>query len=59
VRIDYSHAAAVGTCTVFNIKGNAYRLITKISYRQQKVLIRFVLTHKEYDKENWKDDCVG
>jgi mRNA interferase HigB len=59
VRIDYPHADVVGTCTVFNIKGNAYRLITKIFYRQQKVLIRFVLTHKEYDKEKWKDDCIG
>jgi mRNA interferase HigB len=57
VRIDYPHADAVGACTVFNIKGNNYRLITKIFYQQKKILIRFVLTHKEYDKGRWKDDC--
>jgi mRNA interferase HigB len=57
VRTDYPHADLVGTCTVFNIKGNAYHLVTKIFYRQKKVLIRFVLTHKDYDREGWKDDC--
>lgn len=56
VRVDYPHADAVGVCTVFNIKGNRYRLITKVFYKRQVVLIRFVLTHKEYDKEGWKDE---
>lgn len=54
---DYSHADLVGTCTIFDISGNRYRLITKISYRTQKVFIRFVLTHADYDKENYKNDC--
>jgi len=44
-------------CTIFNIGGNKYRLISHINYRRQKVYILPVLTHKEYDKENWKDDC--
>ena len=57
IRTVYPHADAGGECTVFNIKGNDYRLITKIFYRHQTVLVRFVLTHKEYDKEKWKDDC--
>jgi mRNA interferase HigB len=57
VRTDYPHADLVGTCTVFNIKGNAYRLVTKIFYRQKKVLIRRGLTHQEYDRGRWKDDC--
>ena len=56
-RQDFRHADSVGTCTVFNIKGNDYRLITKIFYARKRVLTRFVLTHKEYDKGAWKNDC--
>ena len=37
---------------VFNIKGNNYRLVVKISYEYQMVWIRFIGTHKEYDKIN-------
>lgn len=34
---------------VFNIKGNAYRLITKFNFDKQWIFIRFVGTHKEYE----------
>ena len=37
---------------VFNIKGNDYRLIAKINYEKQWMFIRFIGTHKEYDKIN-------
>jgi hypothetical protein len=40
-----------------NIKGNAYRLISKIYYPNKTVLVRAVLTHAEYDKRIWKNDC--
>lgn len=46
----------VGNFTVFNIKGNNYRLITYIDYQDQLIFIRAILTHSEYDKENWKND---
>jgi mRNA interferase HigB len=52
----YPKAEAVSNFTVFNIKGNRYRLITDIQYRKQLIYIKYVLTHAEYDKENWKDD---
>ena len=39
---------------VFNIKGNHYRLIVKISYGYQMVWTRFIGTHAEYDKINAK-----
>jgi mRNA interferase HigB len=35
---------------VFNIKGNTYRLVTKINYEKQWIFIRFIGTHTEYDK---------
>jgi mRNA interferase HigB len=53
------HADLVGRCTVFNIGGNKYRLITKVKYSKQTVYIRFVLTHAEYNKGGWKHDCYG
>lgn len=35
---------------VFNIKGNSFRLVTRINYEKQWVFIRFIGTHQEYDK---------
>src|SRR2546428_12132695 len=40
--------------TVFNIKGNRYRLITAIHYNRQVVYVMRFLTHAEYDKDAWK-----
>jgi mRNA interferase HigB len=57
VKAIFPHADAVGDCTVFNIGGNKYRLITRISYEKQVIFIRFVLTHSEYDKGSWKNEC--
>ncbi len=37
---------------VFNIKGNDYRLVTSINYDFKIIYIRFIGTHKEYDKIN-------
>ena len=42
----------VGDYYVFDIGGNKYRLITAIHFDRQMVFIRYVFTHKEYDK--WK-----
>ena len=50
----YRHADPVGDKTVFNIRGNRYRLITKIDYSAGTVQVREILTHAEYDKGEWK-----
>jgi mRNA interferase HigB len=56
VRQTFPSADNVEQLTVFNIGGNNYRLITKINFLQQRVYIRNVLTHGEYDKDNLKKD---
>jgi mRNA interferase HigB len=35
---------------VFNLKGNDYRLVTAIDYEFQIIFIRFIGTHKQYNK---------
>ena len=49
VRRVFPSADAMWKFTVFNIKGNAYRLITEINYRTGRIFVRNVLTHAEYD----------
>ena len=56
VQQTYSSAEAVGNFTVFNIKGNRYRLIVSINYLRQIIYFKYFLTHAEYDKDNWKND---
>ena len=48
---DYKNASIIGDGrVVFNIKGNDYRLIISIDYEFQVIFIRFIGTHKQYDK---------
>lgn len=54
VREVFPTADAVGKFTVFDIKGNAYRLITEINYQTGRIFLRHVLTHAEYSKGGWK-----
>ena len=54
VRRVFPTADAVEGFTVFNIKGNAYRLITEINYLTRRIFLRHVLTHAEYSKGGWK-----
>ena len=35
---------------VFNIKGSDYRLVVVIQFRPKFIYIRFIGTHKEYDR---------
>lgn len=52
----FPSADGVENLTVFDIGGNKYRLIALVDYEYQKVFIRAILTHAEYDKEGWKND---
>jgi mRNA interferase HigB len=54
LRATFGSADYVNGLTVFDIGGNKYRLIASIHYDRQKVYIRAVLTHAEYDRNDWK-----
>ena len=39
---------------VFNIAGNKYRLVVDVDYSRQAVFVKFIGTHKQYDKLDLK-----
>jgi len=53
---DQVRVASGNPVVVFNICGNAYRLICAIHYNTGKVFLLRFLTHAEYDKDRWKDE---
>jgi mRNA interferase HigB len=57
VRRTLKNADGVGDCVVFNIAHNDARLIAVVNYEFQTVTVLAVLSHKEYDKDGWKDAC--
>lgn len=53
IKEQYGNASIVGNNrVVFNIHGNTYRLVVQINYHASVVYIRFIGTHKQYDKIN-------
>lgn len=55
IKREYPSASIIeGSRMVFNIKGNHYRLIVKINYEFEIIWIRFIGTHKQYDKVDAK-----
>ncbi len=51
IKTDYRNASFVANNRViFNIKGNTYRLVVAVNYDYGIIYIRFVGSHKEYDK---------
>jgi mRNA interferase HigB len=51
VKKSFGNASIVGEDrVVFNIKGNDYRLVAAIDYARKVVFIKWLGTHKEYDR---------
>ena len=51
VKASYAHASIIGADRiVFNIKGNSYRMIVAINYERGVLFIKWLGTHKAYDK---------
>jgi mRNA interferase HigB len=52
IKTAFNATDKVGYFYVFDIGGNKYRIVAAIHFDYQKLYVRHVLTHKEYDK--WK-----
>lgn len=51
IKHQYAHASLLANNrVVFNIKGNDQRLIVAVAYRFGAIYVKFIGTHKEYDK---------
>ena len=46
----------LGTSQFLILKVIAIALIVDIVYSTQRIYIKYVLTHAEYDKDKWKND---
>lgn len=57
LRSDFPTADLVGNCTVFNIAGNHFRLIARAFFTNHKVYVLRVMTHAEYDRNDWVSGC--
>ena len=51
IKAAYRNASFVANNrVVFNVKGNAYRLVAAVHYNRGMLFIRFIGTHAEYNK---------
>ena len=57
VKRTWRNSDNVGICVIFDISHNKCRLIAYINYRSHKVFILHILSHTEYGKGAWKNDC--
>jgi mRNA interferase HigB len=53
VRLTWRNTDCVKGSTIFNIKGNRYRLIAIVSYASQTIVIKMLVTHAEYSMGGW------
>jgi mRNA interferase HigB len=58
IKATFMSAEHVGPLVVFNVGGGKYRVVASIKFKKNKaawVYIKHVLTHPEYDDEQWKN----
>lgn len=50
----FGSADYVDGFTIFDVGGNRYRIVTVVHYDKQRLYVRHVMTHAEYDLNNWR-----
>ena len=53
VREAYKSADQVGDVLIFDILGGNFRLITRVNYEGQRIYIKALLSHGEYERKEW------
>ncbi|MES2217941.1 MAG: type II toxin-antitoxin system HigB family toxin [Pseudomonadota bacterium] len=54
LRMFFNTIDRVGNLYVFDIGGNKLRIIASIHFNRQRLYIRNILSHIDYDKGKWK-----
>lgn len=54
VRKTFPRADLIGEVLVFDLLHNRYRLIATVFFASREIYIKALLTHREYDREEWK-----
>ena len=61
IRATYPATDQVGCCLIFDVRGNRYRLICRVTYsnpwQRGTLLVKHFLTHAEYDRGQWREGC--
>jgi mRNA interferase HigB len=54
VRVDFVKVKSGRTVAVFDVVNNRYRLVAAIHYDFPRVFVLRIMTHAEYDQDDWK-----
>jgi len=54
LRLTFGSADYVDGFTIFDVGGNRYRLVAVIHCNTQRIYIRNVMTHADYDRNHWR-----
>ena len=53
VRKHFRSTDQIGPLLIFNLRGNRYRLIVRVSWKTGRLFVKELLTHAEYDRKEW------
>ena len=53
VRREYPSADQVGDVLIFDVLGGNFRLMTRVNYNGQRIYVKALLNHREYDRKEW------
>jgi len=53
LRLTWRNTDSTKGLTIFNIKGNKYRLIAIVNYGSHTMIVKELITHSEYNEKEW------